>query len=205
MTNITDISEAAARNASEPGKFNFLDRVVGRNYPTESVEIYIDERGGYELAMLDKKIANETDGDKVNELDAERTKLVESLAVSKYIIHLEGISIENYDATVDDANEQYPVEYEESVNPITFAKTKTPLPSEERETYFRTHLWAKFIRSVEAPDGSIDDAIDATWVGVFMGHAPIMAQIRVQQAVETLRMTTNWMDAIQDEDFFPKS
>lgn len=208
MTNITKIQEAAerkGREASVASTFNFLDRLAGRNYPTEDVVIYLDEQAAYQSLKLSEKISRETDSDAVAKLEEELAALHEALGESKYIIHLEGISTEEYDAVIDEGIKQYPVEYDESTHPLTFAKTKTPRESEERSTYYRTHMWAKYIRSIEDNDGNVDTNITPELVAAFLNHAPVGVQYRIAEAVETLRMTTDWMDTLQSDDFFPKS
>ena len=205
ITDITNLPERKAREASEPGKFNFLDRLANRNYPEEHVTVYLDEAAGLKLKELLAQHADAEDGEAAVAIEEKMTAVYERLEASRYTVNLMGISVEEYDAVIDLGLESYPVEYEESVTPLTFQKVKTPLPSEERETLIRTVLWSKFIRSVEDVDGNMDDAITPEWVAVFLNNLPIMGQMRIKDAVETLRMTTDWMDAIQDEDFFLKS
>lgn len=206
--NITDIqahAQQVAQGASKQGKFNFLDRLAGRNYPTEDLIVFLDEGAAHKHQALSKELAETTEEAEVARLEADLAKVEEALRESAYTIHMRGISVEAYDKIVEAAQEAYPVEYRESVHPLSFTKEREVVESEERERHFRTHLWAAMIESVEASDGSIDDDITPEWVGAFLNHAPIIAQYRVSVVVESLRMTTDWMDAIQTDDFFRKS
>lgn len=206
--NITDISEAArerAVEASKPGNFNFLDRLVGRNYPTEDVVVYLDEAEGYEIEKIEKLLIISKDAEKSERLEKALAEHRANAEKSRFVFHLEGISTEDYDSVVDAAAEQFPYEYRETRNPITFALERQVVENEEREIFFRTHLWAKYIRSVEDPDGNIDDNISPAWVGRVSGLLPGMAQMKIAEAVKALLMATDWMDKIQGEDFFPKS
>lgn len=195
----------AALDASAKGVFSFLDRLEGRNYPKLEVPVYLDEEAALIVMELAAQRADTKDPDEVNLIDEQMLSYAPRLEASKYILHLEGISTEAYDAVIDEGNEAHPVKYETEINPLTMAKVRTPIEDEDRDHYFRVHLWAKYIRSVEAPDGSIDSNITPEWVAVFCNKAPIVSLIAVRDAVEKLRMTTDWMDQIQNEDFFPKS
>ena len=206
--NITDISEVArqkAEAASKAGSFNFLDRLANRNYPTEDVQVYLDEAAGYRVQALAAEIADEADDERLEQLEADLRLAQGEMLASRFVFHLEGISSDEYDDVVDAAREQFPIEYTETRNPLTFALERTPVENEERETFFRAHLWAKFIRSVEAPGGEVDDNITPAWCAQVQGLLPIMGALKIQTAIETLRMTTDWMDRIQDENFLAKS
>lgn len=225
MGEIVDISEQAheaAVAASKPGKFSFLDRVQSRNYPTDEVAVYLNEAAGYTILDIAAKLDDERNKQKllVKTKDAEAKKAVaeeiasleaqldvarEAAASSRFVFHLQGISTEDYDKLVDMATREFPLEYRENRNPLTFALEREVIENEQREIYFRTLLWAKFIQKVEDPEGNVDDEITQVWVARTMGLIPVMGQYAIQQGIEKLRMTTNWMDAIQGEDFFPKS
>lgn len=202
---MNDDAKAAAVEASQEGNFSFLDRLAGRDYPTEDVEIYLDEAAGHRISALRESLKAETDADKTEELIAQIEAQRDKARKSRYIVRVQGISIEDWDSTIDEANEHYPVQYEESTHPLTMAKVKNPIPSEERETFFRTHSWAKFIQSVTDADGNVDSNITPEWVAVFLNQAPIVAIAKVAVAIDKVRMTTEWMDQIQGDDFLAKS
>jgi len=206
MTEIdVDTARTVAEANSKPGKFSFLDRLQDREYPTEDVEVYLDEAAGLRIHKLTQELIASNDAEQSEVLQKQIAYHSEKARKSRYTIHMQGISTESYDAVVDAAREEFPVEYRESRHPLTMALERTEIENEPREVYFRTHLWSKFIKSVEDPDGNIDDNITPEWVAVLLGHAPIIAQARIQVTLEQLRMTTAWMDEIQGEDFLAKS
>ena len=221
MNEIVDINEqakAAATEASTQGKFSFLDRLAGRNYPTEEVVVYLDEAAGYRIGKIEDELdaerarlkvlkgdaLKETQG-KIEKLESELSASIADAEGSRFVFHLEGISTEEYDKVVDAAQKEFPLEYKENRNPLTFAIERSVVPNDEREVFFRYHLQAKFIRRVVDPNGNIDDNITPDWVAQVANLLPVIGQIKLQTAIEKLRMTTDWMDRVQGEDFFPKS
>lgn len=223
MGEITDINaqaKAAAENASKPGVFSFIDRVTNRNYPKDQVVAYLDEDGGYKIQAIDEERenirlrtklfkGNETVlaelGKELAKLDEQHEAIRESMADSRFVFELEGISTKLYDECVDAAQEQFPLEYRETRHPVTFALERHVIENEQREVFFRTLLWSKFIRRVTDPAGNVDENITPEWVGVVEGLLPVVAQIKIQETVHKLRMTTGWMDELQGEDFLAKS
>lgn len=221
--NITDISErakAVATEASKQGNFNFLDRLTGRNYPTEEVAVYLDEAAGYALEKVEDELTNARARAKlfkdskevlaeitkeILKLEEQRDAIREAAQASRFVFHLEGISTGDYDKVVDAARDAHPYEYRESRNPLTFALEREVIGTDERDVYFRTHLWAKFIRRVVDPDGNEDANISPAWVAQVLDLLPTVGQVKIQEAVDALRMTTSWMDNIQGEDFLAKS
>lgn len=206
MTEInTEDARAVAEEHSKPGKFSFLDRLNGRNYPTEDVEIYLDEAAGHRIQKLQEDRLNCSDAEQALLIDEQIEHWRDKARESRYILHLQGISVEEYDAVVEMAQKEYPVEWRESRNPLTMATEREPVANEDRDQLFRTHLWAKFIVSIEDAEGNIDDNITPEFISIVQGHAPLVAQGKIAQAVHSLRMVTDWMDQIQGEDFLAKS
>lgn len=219
---MSEHAKAAATDASKKGTFSFLDRVTGRNYPTDEVAIYLDEAAGYRIGEIEaelvdarelqSKLVKTTDKAAKAEVTKEIAKLEEQLVANKaeaeksrFVFHLQGISTEAYDKLVDMAQAEFPLEYRETRNPLTFALEREVIDNEQREIYFRTLLWSAFIQRVVDGEGNEDADITQVWVARVMGLIPVIGQIKIQQGIEKLRMTTNWMDQIQGEDFFPKS
>jgi len=198
-------AKAIATEASTEENFNFLDRLAGRNYPTEDVEIYLDEAAGYLIQKLEVDASNTKDGEQADLIHKQIEYQREKAAKSRYVIHMEGISSEEYDACVDAATEQFPIETKDSRNPLTMAPESQVIENPDRDQYFRTLLWSKFIRKVTGPGGGVDSNITPEWVAVFANRAPITAVVKVSNTVDNLRMITDWMDRIQTDDFFPKS
>jgi hypothetical protein len=204
-TELPDEAKAIAQAELTEGKFNFLDAVVGRDYPTEEVEIWLDEAAAYEIEKLEEELDRTKNGDKAVALAERLDDLRERAHKSRYVITLQAITVEEYDNVVTAALEQFPQEFIETRHPLTFALERTPKPSEERQQFFRTHLWAKFIRKVTGPTGGVDDDISPEWCAVFLSNAPLMALGRVEVAVDKLRMVSDWMDRLASDDFLAKS
>lgn len=206
---MTDISNAheVAEEHSKPGKFNFIERVESRNYPTLDVEIYLDEKAGHRIQQLlqEREYLRPDDTEALEANDSDLALWRKKAAESRYIVHMEGISTEKYDEIVELAQEQYPLEYRERQNPLTFKIEREVIESDERETLFRTHLWSAFIRSIEDTSGNVDDNITPEFVAMMNKGLPLVAQARIADGVDELRMITAWMDNIQDADFLAKS
>lgn len=198
-------AKARAEEQSQPGTFSFVDRLTNRNYPTEEVVVFLDERAGHLIEKLNEDLLMQKDPEQRELIEKQIAYHSEKARSSRYTVKLEGISVEAYDAIVDAAKEQFPYEYREFRNPITQRLEREVIESEDREQFFRTHLWSAFMRSIEDADGNVDENTTPEFVGIFLGLAPIAAQATVGMAVDRLRMVSDWMDKIQGEDFFPKS
>lgn len=200
-----ETAKVAAEQKSQPGTFNFLDRVLERDYPTKEIPVYLDEKSGLKIQELLIQHAEATSPKAItnieNDLELWRKKAKES----RYIVHLEGVSTKTYDEIVDAAQAEFPLEYRETRHPLTMALERTVIENDDRELYFRTHLWAKFIRKVEDAQGNVDTNITPEFVGVMLGALPIAGQAAIADGVDELRMITAWMDNIQDADFLAKS
>lgn len=201
-----DQQEAARETAvemSKPGKFSLIERLQGRNMPEDKVVIYLDEGAAYDRAKVNQKLANATDPDMVAELEAELADLDERIQESAVTISMRGISSEDYEKLVEQAREQYPIEYEERQSAFSLVKEKVELPSPEREELFMELYLAKCITRAEM-GGDIDEDITPDWVAQFKGFAPIDALARITETAYSLRMAVQWMDEIQSEDFSPR-
>lgn len=206
---IDSINEEAREMAeahSKQGTFSFIDRLQGRNYPTEELEIFLDEAEGKIILDLKDKLKS------VNLTPEEREAVERDITLhsrkaheSRYILKLQGISVEEYDSVVDAAKEAYPYEYTQDRHPLTAEIVRDLIPNDDREQYFRTHLWSKFFQAIVDKSGNVDSNMTPEFVAIFLKLAPVSVQAQVGIAVHKLRMVTNWMDEIQGEDFFPKS
>lgn len=75
-----------------PGTFDVLAVIKGRKYPEQSTDIYFDSEAMFELDVLEQRIADETDGDVVNSLDAEGEAIKERIRASKLTFEMRGLS-----------------------------------------------------------------------------------------------------------------
>lgn len=74
-----------------PGTFDVLSVIKGRKYPEQSTDIYFDVVAMYELDLLEQRIANETDADAVNALDAQGEAIKERIRASKLTFEMRGL------------------------------------------------------------------------------------------------------------------
>lgn len=201
-------AQELAEEVSKPGKFSFIDRLQGRNYPKDDVVVYLDEELGYRLLDVQRRMEGDDNHTpsipEMKLLEKEHARLSAALRDSKYTIHLQGISNEDWDAIVDDAAEHFPYEYEETTNPFTGAKTKEVIQSQERSEYFTKMLWLKFIQSIEDSEGNVDSDISLGTISAFRKQAPFSAIARVSETIDKLRMATDWVEYVEDEDFLAK-
>lgn len=199
--------KAAAEENSKPGTFNFLDRVQSRNYPEVEREIYLDEAAGLKIQHLlsERERIAPDDVEAINRNDSDLALWREKAKESRYTVRMRGISAGDYDEIVDLAQEDYPLEYREDRNPLTFKVEREVIRNEEREALFRSLHWARVIQSIEDANGNVDDNITPELVASMMKGLPLTAQLVIADGVEETRMITAWMDNIQDADFLAKS
>lgn len=193
--------QAAAEEASKQGTFNLVDRLVGRNMPTEDVVIYLDEKTGFEILRLDKQHADTTDKGELKKLEAKREHLVKTLEKSKYTFTLQGLTTENYDKIIDQIREAYPSEYEDSVNPLTGQKLRLEVPNELRDELYHNLLLAACLVKVADPDGNLDEDISVEKASIIRRITPIDGVRRITKTIDDLRMLSEWMDGVQSADF----
>ena len=79
------------QDAMAEGTFDVLDAAKGRSYPSKDVKVYTDAESAYLATLLEERIAEEEDPEKVNELDAQRSALRDKVLASEQIWHLRGI------------------------------------------------------------------------------------------------------------------
>ncbi len=200
---MTDPKDIAVEQ-SKPGNFSLIERLQNRNLPEEDVDVYLDERLGWDLIRLEEKHADAKKDAEARALEAKIEKVRKQLQESRYVFTLRGMSSERYDEIIDEVTEQYPFDYEENVNPLTGQRTKVEIPNEDRDQLFNTLFLAETIVKVQDPDGNVDESIDAAAVEFIKRLAPLDAVRRITNLATRMRMAVEWMDVIQDEDFSPK-
>ena len=192
--------EEVAIEQSAQGTFSLIERLQNRNMPEEIVTIYLDEAAAYERTILQELHAKTTDGEKLADIDDQLTAVEAKIRASAIEVTLRAISSKRYDELLERANETYPIEFEESVAPFTGEKKRTEIASPEREELIQTLYLAECI--VQARMGNdVDDTITDAWVENFKDFAPLDALRLIITAAYRLRMTVEWMDGIQHEDF----
>lgn len=194
-------AQEMAEAASQPGTFSFIDRLRGRNYPTEVIEVYLDEAKGYELIKLEEEASNTKNDKRLKDIEDKIAALHTELRADAYFIHLQAIPSERYDELVDEANETIPPEFEETTSPLNGRVTREQKPSEERAALFTALQWSAFITKVVDSSGAVADSISSDDVTLWRVNLPVEAVIKVDKTINKLRMVTAWMDGVQDESF----
>jgi hypothetical protein len=193
-----------AESSIKQGKYNFLDRLANRNLPTEDFTIYLDEGAAYRRLRIDEILADTTDKEELAALEAERAIVTKQIKDSAATVTLRAITSVAYDKLIAQAKERFPVKYEKTSNPITGRTVVEEKPSQDRDEYFNELYLAATIVKAEF-DGAIDEEIDTDWVKGFQNIAPIDAVRRIAEAAWKMRMTGQWMDELESEDFSPRS
>lgn len=195
--------QAAAEQASERGTFSFIERLTGRNYPTSDVVMYMDEQAAFDRLVLMAELEDETITVECRvEIEKRIEELEDQLRASKYVITLQAFPPEQYDALLAELDAQYPPEFDEHTNVFSGEKVKTEKDNPARTRLLFAMLWAKSIKKITAPDGSVDETVlDNGTAGHIRENFPIAARRDIDIRIQDLRLASAWMDGIQDEGF----
>jgi hypothetical protein len=120
------------------------------------------------------------------------------------VVHMKGISSERYDELLEIARESFPTEYEEWQNPLTGQKVRAEKENEQQNDLFNSLFISESIEKVVMGDAEDTDITPEWWIQ-FRGIAPLDGLRLVVEAAYKMRMTVQWMDEIQSEDFSPRS
>src|SRR5690349_6105667 len=115
--------QAAAEAQSQPGTFSFVERLQGRGYPHSTVKVYLDEATAFERNELALRAGTAESIEQAKQIEEKIEELDRKLAQSRYLFELHGFSPERYDEVIDEAFEQFPAEYETSINPFSGASS----------------------------------------------------------------------------------
>lgn len=200
-------AQGAAEAQSQPGTFSFVERLHGRGFPKSEVKVYLDEVNGFERNKLalqaETQKVTKGDGAKPNvEAEARIAELDALIAKSRYIFELHGFPPERYDAIIDEVYEEFPAEYEVTINPYSGARDKQEKPSTLREELLHAKLWAESIRKITNADGQEDTTVlDEGTAARMRDNFPIDGRRKIDVRIQELRLGSAWMDSIQDEGF----
>lgn len=208
-------AQQLAETAIERKNFSFAEAVLGRAYPEIQVPIYLDERKAQEfvevaiqLNALEDRLRGRAEelplevASQLSELTSRRDALASELKAEEYVVTIRGISGERSIQIEDAAYEAFPREYEERISPITGAAVKELKPSEKREELITTLLRQAHLKSITAPDGSVDedfsdvDAVAATW-----SRLPYLAIVKIDEAINKSRVAVDYYEELVDEVF----
>lgn len=202
MSNTTP--EDLARAVGERGTFSFSERLRGRAYASDSITINLNDQIGLEVTkLLDQIKAAGADLPTVAKLQEQLEALSEKSHADRYTVTAKGISSEYHDKLVAEAVAAFPYEYEEETD-LLGRKTKTVIESPERTELFTTLIWAAQIVSIEDNEGAIDMAITPELIKEIRAIAPPSAVFRIDGLLDKVGVAVDWVEYLQDEDFFPK-
>ena len=204
-----------AENATTRETFNFVDAVNNRAYPEITVPVLLNERGAQRLVelrkdieQLDYDIAREKNAAVQEELTKQKGALIEELdrtttqlRAETYKVLVKGVGTDRIEELQKQAFEQFPVEYEESVSPITGATVKTEVPNEKRGRYFTTLVRHAHIVSITAPTGAVAEEMSIEELGAAWSKMPIAARERIDQAINDCTLAADYYLELVDEVF----
>jgi hypothetical protein len=211
--------EQIVEQAKAPGKFNIVDVLKGRGYPTDEVEVFIDESVAFvasdledAIRKLDEKMGSEKDRSKLDELVArhekliaEKDKLIEEMGGARYVFHLQGISEGQRDDIWKKSTERYPVKHDTDRNPLTGKVDRVEVQSPERDKYFTSLLWQAHIKKIVDPTGDEQEGITVEDAFELRRSLPLASIGKITEAIEKMRASTAVFMMTVDEDFLAKS
>jgi hypothetical protein len=215
---MSDIEEMV-EEAKKPGRFNIVDALKDRAYPTDEVEVFIDEAVAFlaadiEVAIraLGQRMDSESDSDKLDEmlkkheayLD-EKDKLVKEMGGSRYVFHLRGISEGLRDDLWKKSVERHPLKHETDRNPLTGQVERTEVQNLERDKYFTNLLWQSHITKIVDPQGNEQEGITLEDALELRRSLPLASIGKITEAIEKMRAATAVFMMTVDEDFLAKS
>jgi DNA-binding Lrp family transcriptional regulator len=206
--------------AKSKGTFKILDAIRDRAYPTQDVDIFLDEDVAFlasqvdaeikelnkslDLSASDEAIIKELT-EELDALIAKRNELVETMGGSKYIFTITGISEGKREDLYNKSIEEFPMEYEKSKNPFSGQEEKTEVENIARNRFFTDLLWAAHITKIQSPDGSEQVGINSDEATELRRSLPLASSARISEAIENIRTATTVFMMTADEDFLAKS
>lgn len=215
MSEIEEIQEIVAET-KKPGKFNIVDVLKDRAYPTVDVTVYLDEEAAYLASEMDVKVKAaiselETLGEnseleeKLDKLQEQRDVLLSRLSESAYVFTVTGIPEGKRDDIIKECDSKYPPKYTEEKNPFTGEVTKTEVENSERSDYIVDLIWQAHIKKITAPDGDVQDSVTLQDVTEIRRALPIASSGAISNSIEKIRTATALFMLTVDEDFLAKS
>jgi hypothetical protein len=203
--------EEIVEEAKKPGTFSILDVLEDRAYPRDEVTIYLNEQLAYDAAQIQESIDELSKSkslevqDEIDELIKKREELVEKLESEKYVFTIVGISEGLREDLMNEAAEDFPIEYDEHKNPLTGEKTREEKQNPERDRLFTNLLWFNQIEKIENSNGDIQSKITLKDVEALRRQLPIAGIGAITQSIEKLRVSTAVFMMTVNEDFLAKS
>ena len=208
------------QEAKKPGTFKIMDVLENRAYPTDEVEVYLDEEAAYLASQIDdqlkeiqKKIDKSSDSSKqlkdlnaeYEEILAKKDALIEEIGGSKFVFHLTGISEGQREDLYALCLKEYPMEHDKERNPFTGQVDKKEIENPDRDKYFTNLVWQAHISKIVSPDGDEQNGVTYDEAVELRRSLPLSAITRINNAIEKLRTATAVFLMTVNEDFLAKS
>ena len=211
--------EQIVEQAKAPGKFNIVDVLKGRGYPTDEVDVFIDESVAFVASDLEDKIRRlrekmeaEKDKSKLDEvlkkyedLMAEKDALIKEMGGTRYVFHIQGISEGQRDDIWKKSVERFPIKHDTDRNPLTGKVDRVEVQNPERDKYFTGLLWQAHIKKIVDPGGNEQDGITVEDAFELRRSLPLASIGKITEAIEKMRAATTVFMMTVDEDFLAKS
>jgi hypothetical protein len=200
-----------ADKAKAPGTFSIINVLKDRAFPTEEVNVYLDEESAYLASKLQEKLKetenslDEESADSAKKISKELDDAVKTLEKSKYVFSLSGMSEGKRSELEEKSIEKFPIEFEESKNPFTGEINKQEIENKKRDRFFTNLLWAESIKRITDPEGNVQESVTLDDVSSLREMLPIAATGIISESIEKLRISTAVFMMSVDEDFLAKS
>ena len=208
----------SVEKAKAPGTFNILSVLQERGYPEATVDIYMDESSMYDMAIvkeglekLDSSIGKggetEKQKDSRDKLMADYEALEKKINESKYAVHLSGISEGRREEIYRQSVKKYPVEYESSNGISSLLGTeaaRVEKSSPERDALFTDYLWQEHIKKISNPEGDEQSEFSYSTIRSMRDSFPISAIMKINEAIDKLRVASAMFTMSTGEDFLAK-
>lgn len=180
------MSETLLTDAISKGKFSVLEVAHGRGYPQDIVTVYTDHDAAFKIHRLEKQIAKETDGEKVNVLDEQRNALVERVKSSALTFHMRGIGEGLIDDLKKKANEQFGAD-EENV---------------DRNKWLNHSYLANHVVSVTDAENNVDDhRWTSEEIATLKRDLPVESFEKLVELMFELTFAARYFDEVVSADF----
>ena len=209
--NIIEQIEQPVNEAVLRENFNIVEVIRGRSYPKIKLEAYLDEEAAFEALRANEQLEESIIADGSGEV-SENTKRLESLfkealsvlESSKVIVTISGISEGDREDIMEKVLESYPLEHEETKNPLTGMVTKTEVESKDRDKLFTNLLWQAQIKSMQMPDGRTQGEFSLEDIANLRRTLPVATLAAINDAIEKVRVSTAVFMSKVNEDFLAK-
>lgn len=159
--------------------FDVFATIIGSTYPEDTVTVYTDQKSAYEAHKLELAIADETDDERVNELDAQRKELIKAVKDSALVVRMRGV----------------PSPVQEAI--------ETKHKDEEDKDAFTFDLVAAHILDITNAQGEVDSrAWDGELVKALLNGIPGENASRILNKVTELTLKARYFEEVEvSEDF----